>query len=136
MTNIYLEKIAEDISDENFDYIKGTPTNRLLTGLYGINSRLKDQGYDSNVNKVIGTSGDAMDYPNYFKKTFGGLAAGAALGAGIGYLFKKPVTGAVVGGLTGEIAGGGWAASDHWGEHLPAQLRNEINQGYYGKPNG
>ena len=77
--NRYLEKIAESDSDRAM----GSGINRAFTGAFSINSRLKRQGYDSSLSKVIHTSSKGLPFKKNLKEdviaTGGGAASGKIL---------------------------------------------------------
>ena len=66
--NKYLEKIAEQVG---YEQIAGTPGQLLTTGVFGLNHRLKQHGYNSSLAKSYGTMLEANGSITDQAKNFG-----------------------------------------------------------------
>jgi len=142
MTNKYLEKIADTISDDARTAM-GTGLNRHLTGVWGVNKRLADMGYHTSTGEVIDTSISALPplsqrIKEHLGYTLGGAGTGAVLGGTLSTLSgvgpsRGAVIGGVVGGALGSMLNGGLKTHAHWKDDgaFHRRLEQDMRAGKY-----
>lgn len=155
MENKYLEKIAEYSEDDlNYAVGKHLGARKYLTGGFGINSRLKERGYNSNIGKITETfkrsEGSFKDKAtNVTKRVLLPGTVGGVLGHAVGNLAYRHSaagklgvdvvknlysTGGLLAGAYAGILGGTVVdARDSFNRRIPVQLRKEMQSGHYSK---